>query len=98
MRINGLLAPAWQLLQPFVSSSKAAINCAAVPPFNHLSEPLFPWIDDGLDHLGDRNPVKGRMQPCCVLEAFLDLVNLIGSQAPVAILTGKPKLGVAQLG
>ena len=35
----------------------------AVLPFNRLFKPLYPWIDDGLDHLCDRKPVKGRVQP-----------------------------------
>src|ERR1700733_12986287 len=50
---------------------------------NRLFKPLYPWIDDGLDHLGDSNPVNGRMKPGGVLQAFLDLVNLIGREVPV---------------
>ena len=49
---------------------------------------LYPRID--LDHLGDRNAVKGWMQPCRVLQAFLDPVNLICSEVPVILLAGKP--------
>jgi hypothetical protein len=29
---------------------------------NRFFKLLYPWIDDGLDHLCDRNPVKGWMQ------------------------------------
>jgi hypothetical protein len=39
---------------------------AALCP-NRLFEPLYPRIDDGLDHLGDRNAFKGWKQPCGVL-------------------------------
>ena len=28
----------------------------AVLPFNRLFKPHYPWINDGLDHLGDGNP------------------------------------------
>src|SRR6478672_13769992 len=37
------------------------------------------------------------MEPCCVLQAFLDFVSFVGSEVPVAIFTGKPQLGVAKL-
>ena len=37
------------------------------------------------------------MEPCCVLQAFLDFVSFVGSEVPVTIFTGKPQLGVAKL-
>jgi hypothetical protein len=46
---------------------------------NRFFKLLDPWIDDGLDHLGDRNAVKVWMQPCGVLQAFLDLINLVST-------------------
>jgi hypothetical protein len=46
-----------------------------------------PWIDDSLHHLGDRNAVKGWMQASGLLQAFLDLVDLISSEVPVTFST-----------
>src|SRR5580704_18137625 len=63
-----------------------------------LFKPFYPGVNDGLDHVGDSNPVDGRMKPGRVLQAFLDLVDLIGRELPVAALAGKPKFGVANLG
>ena len=34
---------------------------------NRLFNLLYPWIDDGLDHLSDREAVKGWKKPCGVL-------------------------------
>jgi len=90
--MNSLLAPAWQVLQALVSWSMATVNLA-----NRLVKFLDCWTDDGLDHVGDRNAVVARKLPLGVLQTFLDLVNLIGSELPVVHFAGEPQLGVAKL-
>jgi|HubBroStandDraft_4_1064222.scaffolds.fasta_scaffold317708_2 hypothetical protein len=47
--------------------------------------------------IGDRNAVVGRKLPLGVLQTFLDLVNLMGSEVPVVHFAGEPQLGVAKL-
>src|SRR5262249_35409416 len=61
----------------------------AVLALDRLFKPLDARIDDGLDHLGNRNPVKRRMKPCRVLKALLDLVDFIGGQGPAVVLAGE---------
>src|SRR6476660_5021941 len=77
-----------------VESDRKSVVALCANRFFKLRDPR---IDDGLHHFGDRNAVKGGMQPSGLLQAFLDLVDLITRKVPVTFPTGKPQLGVAKL-
>jgi hypothetical protein len=96
MRINGLLAAAWQALQPLVSSSKATVNLSllfAVTAFSSstIRGSMMVFI------ISATGMPKGWMQSSGLVQAFPDLVDLVSSEVPVTFSAGKPQLGVAKL-
>src|ERR1700733_6828713 len=58
--------------------------------FDRFLQLLQSRIDEGLDQLGDRNSVIACVIFCRILQAFLDLVDLIGREVPVVALAGTP--------
>src|SRR5215831_8813517 len=78
----------------FVEGGRKLAEIAACDCAFHISDRTG---DECIDHLTDRNILIARNEVLHVGEYFLQLVQLVSSELPVAGLPGEPKLGVIGL-
>ena len=90
MLINGLLAPAWQLLQPLVSSSKAAINWVLFFASTAFSSRSIRGLMMVLIISATGTPSKVGCSLAASSKPSLISSIFVGREVPVIIFTCKP--------